>query len=223
MKIVTLQGSPHGTHGATGRLLAEVVEPIRAAGAKTAAFDVADMKVEPCRGCGACHKLGKCVIQDDFADIKNALVDADGVIFASPNYIFSVSAQLKAVIDRCSCFIHCQMMEDRYGAAVVTSGGSGGEEVSEYLKRVLRALGCWTVGSVECEGWALSNDAARRPVFERAAALGAAMVGAMRDKRTFPEQLRERQSFFERMKDLVTRNKEEWPFEYEYWESHGRL
>ncbi|MCX7015884.1 MAG: flavodoxin family protein [Candidatus Sumerlaeota bacterium] len=223
MKLLAILGSPHGMKSATGQLLSKTIQAAESSGAQVDLFEIPKMKIEPCRGCGACHKKGRCVIKDDFGAIKDDMLQADGVILASPNYIFSVTAQLKTFIDRCSCPIHCQALEGRYGASVVTSGGAGGEEVSQYMNRVLRALGCWTVGSVETEGWVLSNEAAAAPVFAKAADLGARLVAAIGAREAYPDQEEERGAFFARMKALVTRNKEEWPYEYEYWKSRGRL
>jgi multimeric flavodoxin WrbA len=186
-------------------------------------FVVAAMDVKPCRGCGSCHKTGHCVIQDDFGKIESAMLKADGIVLASPNYIFSVTAQMKALMDRCSCPIHCQALEGKYGAAVVTSGGSGGDVVEGYLLRFLRALGCWTVGSVGAEAHEVEGKTGPGGRFGQAGDLGARMVEAIRRRQTFADQESERAAFFNRMKSLIAMRKEEWPHEYRYWKSLGRL
>ena len=43
---------------------------------------------------------GQCVFNDDFAELRPHLVDADMVVFATPMYYFGFSSQLKTVIDR---------------------------------------------------------------------------------------------------------------------------
>ncbi len=58
-----------------------------------------------CKGClETCHTKGKCFQDDDFEKMKNAMLAADGIILASPNYVFSVSAHMKAFLDRCGSF-----------------------------------------------------------------------------------------------------------------------
>jgi len=223
MKIVAVLGSPHGTEGSTGRLLAGVMESARSAGAEVTAHVLAGMKVQPCRGCAACHKTGECVMRDDFKQIKDSLLAADGVVLASPNYIFSVTAQMKAMMDRCSCPLHCQAMEGKYGASVVTSGGSGGEEVEGYLLRFLRALGCRTVGGVTAEARQLEEESSRGLKYGEAAMLGARLVEAIRTRAAFPDQDNEHAAFFQRMRELVSFRKDEWPYEFNYWKSHGRI
>ena len=55
----------------------------------------------PCSGCYYCSTHGgACVHKDDMADILQKMIDADVIVLASPVYFYSISAQLKAVIDR---------------------------------------------------------------------------------------------------------------------------
>jgi len=223
MNIVTVIGSPNGMKGNTGRLLSSVEASLKASGAEVTQFVVARMDVKPCRGCGSCHKTGQCVIKDDFQKIEAAFMKADGIVLASPNYIFSVTAQMKALMDRCSCPIHCQALEGKYGAAVVTSGGSGSDVVEGYLLQFLRALGCWTVGSVAAEAHEVEGKSGPGGRFAEAGELGANMVEAIRRGQTYADQEAERAAFFERMKALITMRKEEWPHEYRYWKSLGRI
>ena len=109
MNIVTIIGSPHGMKGNTGRLLSSVEASLKGSGADVTQFDVARMDVKPCRGCGSCHKTGQCVIKDDFKEVEAALLKADGIVLASPNYIFSVTAQMKAAHEE---------LRESFGAAV---------------------------------------------------------------------------------------------------------
>src|ERR1035437_6894288 len=110
MNIVAINGSPHGAKGTTGSLLSEVTKAAEAAGANVATLVVSDYQVNPCRACDVCHRTGTCVIEDDFARFRRPLLAADGIILASPNYLSSVSAQLKAVMDRCCGLLHCQAL-----------------------------------------------------------------------------------------------------------------
>ena len=223
MKLVAILGSPHGAKGNTAKVLDALLDAARGRGAEVALFSLAQLKVEPCRACDTCHKTGKCPTRDDFATIRDAMLAADGIVLASPNYIFSVSAQMKCLMDRCCGPLHLQAMEGKHAAAVVTSGGAESPEVEAYMLRFLRAMGCWTVGSVGAEGWKLSDAAMSRPVLQLAADLGIGLVEAIEKKATFPNQLPERRAFHERMKGLVVMMKDHWTFEYERWQSLGRL
>ena len=223
MKIVALLGSPHGFKGATGTLLAEVIQGARRSGAEVTALLLTDHPVMPCRGCDACHKTGVCPQKDAFNAIKSAMLDADGIVLASPNYINSVSAQMKASFDRCCGLLHCQAMVGKYAAAVETSGGSGGEEVQRYILRFLRSLGCATVGSVGATSADLGDPDRRAKVYQQAADLGDNLAAAIAQKWDFPDQQAERQAFFQRMKGLILSRQAEWPYEYGHWKSKGWL
>ena len=53
-----------------------------------------------CKGCFACRKLGHCVIRDDAVEVTAKMHDADVLVFATPVYYYSVSGQLKTILDR---------------------------------------------------------------------------------------------------------------------------
>jgi len=223
MKIVSIIGSPHGMDGITGQLLGPLLDAARQAGAEVTAISLADLSVLPCTACDACHRAGTCSQTDDFEHVRRAIDEADGLVLASPNYIFNVTAQMKALLDRCCGPLHLQAFDGKYGAAVVTSGGPGSIEVEKYLLRFLRNLGMWTVGSVGAEGRQFADPSARAPLMEAAGRLGTRLVDAIYRKTKFPDQESDRREFYDRMKMLITMRREEWPYEYEYWQKKGRV
>ena len=217
MKIVAIIGSPHGMNGNTGTLLEGMLQSMRKAGADVDTYALSSLNVQPCRGCDCCHIHGTCAIDDDYSTLRSALAAADGLVLASPNYIFSVSAQMKAMLDRCCGLLHQQAISGKYAAAVVTSGGPGSEQVEDYLLRFLRSLGYTTVGSTSALGWQLRADATKAGPMSAAAELGTRLVEAIREQTVFPEQAEERQAFLARMQELVRSMKDHWRYEYEYW------
>jgi len=223
MQIVAVLGSPHGMKGSTGKVLEALASAARACGADVSVLSLAELRVGPCHACDACHKTGTCPTRDDFGKVRDAMLAADGVVLASPNYIFSVTAQMKCLMDRWCGPLHLQAMEGKYGAALVTSGGKESLEVETYVLRFLRAMGCWTVGSVGAEAWTLAHPEMASRVLGAASELGGRLVAAIRNKETFPAQAPERRAFFDLMKNLVTVRKAEWPYEYERWRALGRL
>jgi multimeric flavodoxin WrbA len=72
------------------------------AGHEVITFAVARMNVKGCLGCEYCHNKGegKCVQQDDMKALYPEFLSADMVVFASPIYYFTLSAQLQAAIHR---------------------------------------------------------------------------------------------------------------------------
>ena len=101
-KIVILLGSPR-REGNSAALAERIATGAAEAGAKVQSFYLHGMKIAPCSACEACHKPGAkgCVTRDDMQRVYGELRAADAVVYASPIYWFTVSAQLKAAMDRC--------------------------------------------------------------------------------------------------------------------------
>jgi multimeric flavodoxin WrbA len=224
MKLISIIGSPKGMQGYTGSLVKGVLEATQNAGAETQIFSLGDLLVQPCKGCQeVCHTKGICHQKDDFEKIKNAMIEADGIIFATPNYFFNVSAQMKALIDRCNLLLHCQKLRGKYGAMVVTSGGSDPEVVVNYLSTTITHLGFWRVGNLCAVRAQLEDPEEKSQLMESAGALGKRIVTAIQNQETFPEQEDERNQAFEIMKYMVMMLRGEWPFAWDYWNTHWEL
>lgn len=217
MNIIAIIGSPHGMKGNTGRLLDEVLAGAEAAGATIEIISLAGVTMQPCVACNACHVTGICPLPDGYETIKTKLLAADGFILASPNYIFSVTAQLKILFDRLNGLIHCQSLVGKYGAVVETSGGGEDEEVIYYMQRFINSLGAQAVGGVGSALIGIRTFPDEHALFIRARTLGAELVFSIRDKRHYPEQAAALASFSARMEGLVTMMQADWPFEHNIW------
>ena len=95
-----MAGSPR-REGNTDLLLQEAIRGATEKGAETKFLILSELNITPCRGGYSCLKDGNCVILDDMSWIYNELREADGVILASPIFFMGVTAQTKAMIDRC--------------------------------------------------------------------------------------------------------------------------
>lgn len=104
--IVILSGSPR-KGGNTEKLILAFKEGAESAGNIVTVFHTAHMSIKGCIGCEFCHTHeGKCTLSDDMSTILDAMNECDVIIWASPIYYFSFTAQLKAVIDRTYPFIN---------------------------------------------------------------------------------------------------------------------
>jgi multimeric flavodoxin WrbA len=223
MKIICLLASPHGLKGNTFQLVESVIDGARREGAEVRVAVFSDGAVLPCQGCDSCHREGECPVDDAFDDICQGITDADGVILASPNYIGSVTAQMKAFMDRCSCAIHCLTFRGRYGLSVVTSGADDDAPIVAYMNRFLLMTGIRPVGGVYAAMATQPAGGFTAEVRQRAEGAGEALVRAWREQRTDPDMEREMAAFRERMRQLVVWKQEEWPYEYGYWQQHHGL
>ncbi len=100
MKVLGILGSPR-KKGNTDILLDSVLSGARAAGARIEKISLANMKFSPCIECGGCDKTGVCVLKDDLTPVYDKLKKAGAIVVASPIFFGSLSAQTKAMIDRC--------------------------------------------------------------------------------------------------------------------------
>ena len=222
MKILIIIGSPNGMQGNTGRLLEEVRTGVQQRGGVVELINLANKKVQPCASCEICHKTGKCQIKDSFEEIKAKLLACDGFIIASPNYISSVTAQMKALFDRSSSIIHCVSMEDKYGAVVETSGSGEDKEVIRYMERFMNTVGAQSVGGIGSPMAGFRTFPNEEALFAKAQDLGRKLCLSILEKRHFPKQDAFRNDFKARMKRLVEQRQNDWTYEYEYWQARGR-
>ena len=103
LRLVGIFGSPR-RDGNSDILLNSAIKGAESNGAVVEKIIIRDLQIAPCNSCGGCWEKGVCVIDDDMQKIYPKLVDADGIIVASPIYFMGVSAQLKAFVDRCQAF-----------------------------------------------------------------------------------------------------------------------
>ena len=82
------------------KLADKFVEGAAAAGNDVEKVSLTGKDIQFCKGCLACQKLGKCIIQDDVNDIMAKVVEADVVAWATPIYYYEMSGQMKTLIDR---------------------------------------------------------------------------------------------------------------------------
>ena len=100
LKVLGIAGSPR-RGGNTDLLLAMVQEGAASKGAKVKTIILNNLRISPCQHCDACLKIGRCVIEDDMQMVYEELQQADRVVLASPIEFMGVTAQAKAMIDRC--------------------------------------------------------------------------------------------------------------------------
>ena len=101
MNILILQGSPRA-NGNTVWMAEEYRKAAEAAGHKVTLVDVAHKKIAGCLACEYCHGKGNgaCVQKDDMQEIYPLLAEAEVLVFATPIYYFTMSAQIQAPIQR---------------------------------------------------------------------------------------------------------------------------
>jgi len=183
MEIVAICGSPR-RKGNTATLVEALFEGAREAGATTARFDPARMKIGDCDADRMCLESAEagCIQDDDMQQIYAALKRAEAWVFAAPVYFWNVSASLKRVIDRLYAFYteeggwHVGLEGTRRGAVMVVQADGEQEtpkRIADYIGSVMRDLKCDVIGQIAEGGIGDPEDAAGRPdLLGRARELG---------------------------------------------------
>ncbi len=104
---------------------------------------LSDYQVETCRGCKTCFTKGEsfCSLKDDRDLLIEKMMTSDGVIFASPNYSFQVSAIMKTFLDRLGFVFHRPCFFGKVFTSIVVQGIYGGPKIVKYLDFVGNSLG----------------------------------------------------------------------------------
>jgi multimeric flavodoxin WrbA len=223
MKIVSIIASPNGIDGYTGKLMKPLLEGVKNAGADNEVLSFKELKVNCCKACTKiCHTTGECHQKDDdFNQVLEAMLEADGIVFATPNYNFNVTAQFKALIDRCSFPLHCQKFRGKYGVTVVTSGGSDPVMVEDYLNAILPMYGFRMLGGVSGVQMQFEDPEECADLNKAAALLGEKLVDAVKNQMVLDDEKEEKlQDAYDLISYLVQTQKDDWPLAYKYWQEN---
>lgn len=146
LKVIGISASPR-LNGNSDLLLRQALAGAESAGAQTEYLRLADFKIAPCIECNSCYKTGRCVVKDDYHIISAKILDADRLIFATPIFFMAVSAQAKALIDRCQClWAHKYVLKkplintagrDRR-AMVIAIGGSKSKKMFDCIRLTMK-------------------------------------------------------------------------------------
>ncbi len=141
--LLAIYGSPRD-RGSTARLLDALLEPVAAAGVVVEHLRLGHLRIAPCVHCDGCRETGRCVVRDDMDRVYELLGPSVGMAVASPVCFNDVTAQLKALIDRCQSV---WIAEHRLGhplhpgfrpASIVSAAAQETPEVFTCLTRTVR-------------------------------------------------------------------------------------
>ncbi|MCD6216419.1 flavodoxin family protein [bacterium] len=132
MKILSIPGSPNKS-GNTATVLGWLEDELKSMGHNTERANIIDYQINGCLGCFKCSETtGKpgCIQNDDGNMILEKMISADAIVISSPLYIWSFSAQIKALLDRTVSLIsgymspeHKSLIENKRAALLVTCAG----------------------------------------------------------------------------------------------------
>ncbi len=102
-----------------------------------------DANLEQCRGCYVCVKRGGeyCPRKDDRDIIIDKMLNADGIIFASPVYVNTISSVMKHFLERLGYISHRPMFYGKPAMVMAVCGGFGAEESNQYMDDIFSSFG----------------------------------------------------------------------------------
>lgn len=166
--------------GSNSDLLAEsFIKGAQASGHQVEKISLASARIEFCRGCLACQKQGRCIIDDDVNAIMAKVLKADVVVWATPIYYYEMSGQMKTLIDRMNgMYPQDYQFRDVY---LLTTAAENEEWVPE---RALAGLSGWVdcypkskiAGSLFCGGVSAPRDIEGNDKLQEAFRLGQQIV-----------------------------------------------
>jgi len=123
MKVIAFNGSAR-KDGNTAILINQVFIELEKQDIETEMIQFSGQKIRGCIACYKCfdNKDQRCSVKDDVVnDCIEKMLQADGIILASPTYFADVSSELKALIDRAGLVAkaNSDMFKRKVGAAIV--------------------------------------------------------------------------------------------------------
>ena len=139
MKVLLVNGSPH-EKGCTYTALSEAAKALREEGVETDFFWLGKDPVPGCKGCRACGKLGKCVIDDKVNEFTALAREYDGFLFGSPVFFSGMNGSMMSFMDR-AFFSGARYGENPFAykpaAAVVSARRAGTTSALDQLNKYL--------------------------------------------------------------------------------------
>ena len=172
--VLIINSSPR-KGGNSETLAASFAKGAEEAGHKVETVYLREKNYGFCKGCLACLKVGHCVIEDDAVEIAARMHDADVLVFATPVYYYSVSGQLKTMLDRAN-----PLFGTDYAFTKAYLLATAAEEKWETVEGTVKAVQGWVdcfercelAGTVFAGGVNGVGDIAGHPALEEAYQMG---------------------------------------------------
>lgn len=161
-QVLILSASPR-KNGNSDTLSSQFLKGALESGHQAEKIFLRDKKINYCIGCTACYKTHQCVQTDDMAEILDKMLAADVIVMATPVYFYTMSAQLKTLIDRTMpCYSQMGNKDIYYIVSAADTDQTHLERAIDALrgfseacldgsseKGVLYATGVWKPGTVK--------------------------------------------------------------------------
>ena len=225
MRLTVIMGTQHALEGATGRIVTELTDRVRAADPSTVVDVVVTDELDlgpSCPACLSCMTEGEaaCPNFDRTARVREAMDAADLVVFATPVHSFHVSATMKRFVDHFAYLIHRPRYFGTPVVLVSTAAGAGHDAALGYLGEAVRRWGFHVVGRLGVNGPGLAKAPYRAKVDAALDELAATVVREVREG-TEPTPTTKDLIGFRVARLLVESGAEDGAVDTAYWTERG--
>ena len=129
MKVIAFNGSAR-KDGNTALLVTYVFNELKDEGIEAELVQLAGKQIRGCKACYKCfdNKDQQCIQKNDCVnECIEKMIEAEGIILASPTYFADISPELKALIDRTGTVAKANddLLKRKIGAAIVAVRRAG--------------------------------------------------------------------------------------------------
>jgi multimeric flavodoxin WrbA len=147
MKAIAIVGSPR-SGGNTEILARRALKVIEGEGLYTELISLASLEIKPCTACLVCKKEDRCPIEDDLWPVYMKMRESDAILLASPVYVGSATAQIKALMDRTAYMAYAgRLFAGKVGGALAVGERAGQNFTLAQLTYWFHTMGCLMMGS----------------------------------------------------------------------------
>ena len=161
-KILILSASPR-KGGNSDTLCDAFAKGALESGHQVEKLRLAELHIDYCSACYACKKIGRCVKEDDMAQVAEKMRWADVIVLATPVYFYTMNAQMKTAIDRTLGAAQSPGLENKefYLIATAAAEKAAMERTFDGLRGFLECLpgaiekgviygaGAWQLGDIQ--------------------------------------------------------------------------
>jgi multimeric flavodoxin WrbA len=227
MKILTCVGS-YRVHGNTAQLVNLIEEGLHQVATRSnetleiERVYLGHQDIRPCRGCRVCFDVGEkaCPLKDDLLALKAKMVEADGIVIASPVYVNDVSGMVKNWIDRLAFVCHRPEFADKTAYLVATVGSGPTNHALGTLNIALQTWGFHVVGQMGFKmGALMKQDETEARFREKAERIARKFFYAIRDRQAAKPSFFSLMAF--KIRQRYWQRAVQDSIDLEYWKNRG--
>ena len=136
MKVFGICASPR--NNTTEYVISSALDVLENNGFETEIFTCMGKTIRPCMHCDYCLENKKCIIEDDMQEVYEGLLNADGIILATPVQSGGISSNLSAIMDRTRALeaVDYNILRGKIGMSIAVGGDRTGGQDFAHLKNI---------------------------------------------------------------------------------------